>query len=122
MQIFADYDPNLESMTPTVLVHAARNDKLGHHILKWLLSYHPSKVHFSDEILAAISANPVWWTGEPITRETYRPHLWQNGPILEVILHQAQEKAQITENILISAVKNPRHSARYLRVLLREKL
>lgn len=118
MQMFADYDPTLPSMTPTVLLWAARNDKLGNHILKWLLSYHPSRVRFSEDILAAISANPVWWTGDPLSSETYRPYLWQNGPVLEVILHQAQEKAKITENILIAAVKNPEHSARYLRVLL----
>jgi nucleoside phosphorylase len=118
MQMFADYDKPLESMTPKVLLHAARNDKLANHILKWLLSYHPTKVRFCEDILAAISGNPVWWMGEPLTSETYRPHIWQNGPILEVILHQAQEKAQITDNILIAAVKNPKHSARYVRVLL----
>ncbi|BCS29713.1 uncharacterized protein APUU_80016S [Aspergillus puulaauensis] len=118
MQMFADYDPTLQSMTPTVLLHAARNDELGNYIFKWLLSYYPSKVRFSEDILAAISGNPVWWTGEPLTSQTYRPYLWQNGPILEVMLHQAQEKAKITENILIAAVKNPTHSVRYLRVLL----
>lgn len=118
MQIFANYDPTLESMTPTVVLNAARNDKLGNHILKWLLSYFPTKVRFSEEILSAISGNPVWWTGEPLTSETYRPHIWQNGPILEVILHQAQDKARITQSILIAAVKNPEHSARYIRVLL----
>lgn len=118
MQMFADYDPALESMTPTVLLHSARNDKFGNYILKWLLSYHPTKVRFSDDTLAAISGNPVWWTGEPLISETYRPHLWQNGPILEVMLHRAQEKVKVTENILIAASKNPMHSARYLRVLL----
>lgn len=118
MQMFADYDSTLESMTPTVLLHSARNDKVGNDILKWLLSYHPSKVRFSEDILAAISGNPSWWTGEPLTSEIYRPHIWQNGPILEVILHQVQEKAKITESILTAAVKNPTHSARYLRVLL----
>lgn len=46
----------------------------------------------------------------------YRPHLRQNGHILEVILYQAQERAKITENILIAAVKNRTHSARYVRV------
>lgn len=118
MQMFADYDPTLASMTPTVLLHAARNDELGNDIFKWLLSYYPSKVRFSEDILAAISGNPVWWTGEPLSSETYRPYLWQSGPILEVILHQAREKATITENILIAAVKNRTHSARYLRILL----
>lgn len=118
MQMFADYDPTLESMTPTVLLHAARNDELGIDILKWLLSYYPAKVSFSEDILAAISGNPGWWTGWPLTSETYRPHLWQNGPILEVILHQSQGKVKITENILIAAVKNVTHSARYVRVLL----